>query len=202
MSITATKAVMPHVDAWEGVDWQGVEDTLTSPAWQLADGRAISDLFGEGWREIQRTVREQVRKWRRFDEELIGPEATLRLLTMGGSTSYTRHWWGQGRWPAICKGRVDGDGEEAGCVCGRSIDLASVTATVTLCCASLSADARGIAMNSRRRPPVLGRAGGRDIPPAFFPGRSRSWRLAALISDAVAGVARPKSPEGPVVYAV
>lgn len=106
VSITATKAVMPHVDPWEGVDWQGVEDTLTSPAWQLADGRAISDLFGEGWREIQRTVREQVRKWRRFDEDLIGPEATLRLLTMGGSTSYTRHWWGQGRWPAICKAIV------------------------------------------------------------------------------------------------
>jgi hypothetical protein len=75
VNIAATKAVMPHVDPWEGIDWQGVEDALTSPAWQLADGRLISDLFSEGWPEIQRTVREQVRQWQRFDDELIGPQA-------------------------------------------------------------------------------------------------------------------------------
>jgi hypothetical protein len=34
--------------------------------------------------------------------EILDTEATLRLLTVGGSTSYTRHWWGQGRWTAIC----------------------------------------------------------------------------------------------------
>lgn len=106
VSIAATKAVIPHVDPREGVDWRGVEDSLTNSAWELADGRVIAVLFGEGWPEIQRTVREQIRKWRRFDEDLIGAEATLRLLTMSGSTSYTRHWWGQGRWSAICKAIV------------------------------------------------------------------------------------------------
>jgi hypothetical protein len=43
---------------------------------------------------------------RHFDEDLIGPDATIRLLTIAGSTSYTRHWWGQGRWPAICRAIV------------------------------------------------------------------------------------------------
>ena len=50
--------------------------------------------------------------WRRFDEDLIGPEAMLRLLTVAGSTSYTRHCWGQGRWPAICR-EVISDATEA-----------------------------------------------------------------------------------------
>ena len=80
-----------------------MNEPLTDPAWALKDGWVISALFGEGWPEVQRTVREQVRMWRRFDEDLIGPEAMLKVLTIAGSTSYTRHWWGQGRWTAICR---------------------------------------------------------------------------------------------------
>lgn len=106
VNITVTKAVQPHVDPVEGVDWQGIEDSLTDPSWQLADGRVISELFAEGWPDVERTVRRQVRMWRRFDEDLLGPDATIRLLTIAGSTSYTRHWWGQGRWPAICRAIV------------------------------------------------------------------------------------------------
>jgi hypothetical protein len=106
VNIAVTKAVQPHVDPVEGVDWQGIEDSLTDPSWQLADGRVVSALFAEGWPDVERTVRRQVRMWRRFDEDLIGPDATIRLLTIAGSTSYTRHWWGQGRWPAICRAIV------------------------------------------------------------------------------------------------
>jgi hypothetical protein len=84
----------------------GVEESLTSETWQLPDGRVVSELFAEGWPDIQRTVRAAVRKWRRFDEDLLSPEAMLRLLTVAGSTSYTRRWWGQGRWAAICKAIV------------------------------------------------------------------------------------------------
>jgi hypothetical protein len=106
VNIAVTKAVQPHVDPVEGVDWQGIEDSLTDPSWQLADGRGVSELFAEGWPDVERTVRRQVRMWRRFDEDLIGPDATIRLLTIAGSTSYTRRWWGQGRWPAICRAIV------------------------------------------------------------------------------------------------
>ena len=106
VNLAVTKAVLPHVDPVEGVDWQGIEDNLTDPSWQLAGGRVVSDLFAEGWPDVERTVRRQVRMWRRLDEDLIGPDATIRLLTIAGSTSYTRHWWGQGRWPAICRAIV------------------------------------------------------------------------------------------------
>jgi hypothetical protein len=106
VSISATSAVMELVDPYDGIDWQGVEERLTSQTWRLPDGRLICELFGEGWPEIERTVRDAVRKWRRFDEDLLSPDATLRLLTVAGSTSYTRHWWGQGRWTAICKAIV------------------------------------------------------------------------------------------------
>jgi len=55
VSITVTKAVQPHVDPIEGVDWQGVEDSLMDPSWRLSDGRVISELFAEGWPEVQQT---------------------------------------------------------------------------------------------------------------------------------------------------
>jgi hypothetical protein len=106
VKIAVTKAVQPHVDPVAGVDWQAIEDRLTDPSWQLADGRVVSNLFGECWPDVERTVRRQVRMWRRFDEDLIGPDATIRLLTVAGSTCYTRHWWGQGRWSAICRAIV------------------------------------------------------------------------------------------------
>jgi len=113
VNIAVTKAVRPHIDAAEGVDWEGVEVALTDSRSSLPDGRVISVLFGEGWPEVQRTVRRQVRMWRRFDEDLIGPVAVLRLLTVAGSTSYTRHWWGQGRWAAICR-EIISDATQAG----------------------------------------------------------------------------------------
>jgi hypothetical protein len=113
VNLAVTKAVQPHVNSFEGVDWDGVQAALTDPHWKLPSGAAVAELFGEGWSEVTATMTEQVQAWRRLDEELIGPQATLRLLTIGGSTGYTRHWWGQGRWNAICRQIVD-DAVEAG----------------------------------------------------------------------------------------
>jgi hypothetical protein len=39
VSISATKGILPHVDPYEGVDWQGAEDRLTDSSWRLSDGR-------------------------------------------------------------------------------------------------------------------------------------------------------------------
>lgn len=113
VNIVATKAIRPFVDPYEGIDWEGIEATLTDAAPTLQDGRIVSNLFGEGWPEVQRSVREQVRLWKRIDEDLVGPEATMRLMTIGGSTSYTRHWWGQERWKAICR-RIVSDAAQTG----------------------------------------------------------------------------------------
>ncbi|MFJ1637704.1 hypothetical protein [Streptomyces sp. NPDC088256] len=106
VNIAVTRAVLPHVCPYEGIDWDGIEQSLTDTDWRLPNGRTVSSLFGDGWQEVQSTVREQIRKWQRLDSELLGPDTTLRLMTIGGSTSYTRHWWGQGRWRAICEGIV------------------------------------------------------------------------------------------------
>jgi hypothetical protein len=43
VSISTTRAVMEHVDSYEGIDWQGAEESLTSEAWKLPDdGRSLS----------------------------------------------------------------------------------------------------------------------------------------------------------------
>lgn len=46
VSISATRAIMEYADPYEGIDWQGVEESLTSETWQLPDGRAVSELHG------------------------------------------------------------------------------------------------------------------------------------------------------------
>lgn len=38
---------------------------------------------------------------------MLGPETTLILMSIGGSTSYTATWWGQGRWPSMCRRVID-----------------------------------------------------------------------------------------------
>ncbi|RZU46627.1 hypothetical protein EV385_6703 [Krasilnikovia cinnamomea] len=107
INIAATKAVLPHVDLFKGVNWEGVEQALTDDTWKLPGGETVASLFGNGWPEVKRTVTEQLRQWRRADTDTLGPNATLRLLTIGGSTGYTSNWWGQGRWTAMCRAVVD-----------------------------------------------------------------------------------------------
>ncbi|MCP3802662.1 MarR family transcriptional regulator [Allokutzneria sp. A3M-2-11 16] len=107
INIAVTKKISDYVDPYEGVDWPGLETALTDSEWTLPDGRAISGLFGEGWQEVRDSVSEKLTTWRRLDEDLLGPAATLRLLTIGGSTSYTWTWWGQGRWAAVCRAIVE-----------------------------------------------------------------------------------------------
>jgi hypothetical protein len=123
VNIAVTKAIQPHVDPYEGIDWDSVHTALTDPSWRLPSGAVIAELFSEGWPEVRRTVGKQVRAWQRLDEEVLGPEATLRLLTIAGSTSYTRHWWGQGRWTAICQRIID-DAVGAGLALPKPYDVA------------------------------------------------------------------------------
>ncbi|MHA6781978.1 hypothetical protein ACVGOW_13440 [Pseudonocardia saturnea] len=106
INIAVTRLAADHVDPWEGVDWLGIAETVSATEWALPDGRIIAELFGDGWPDVRDSVLERIHRWRQLDEEKLGPQATLRLLAIGGSTSYTRHWWGQGRWTAICRAIV------------------------------------------------------------------------------------------------
>ena len=72
-SIAATKAVLPHVDPDEGVDWAEVERALTDDAWTVPNGLIVAALFGDGWPEVGRTVTEQVRQWRRVHTDVLSP---------------------------------------------------------------------------------------------------------------------------------
>ncbi|GCD40366.1 hypothetical protein [Streptomyces paromomycinus] len=107
VNIAVTQAIQPHINPVEGVDWDAIEQALTDPQWALPDGTTIASLFGISWPHVRTTVVAQLAKWRRAEDELLGPETTLALLTIGGSTDYTHSWWGQGRWQAICRRIVD-----------------------------------------------------------------------------------------------
>jgi len=102
VNIAVTAAIRPHIDPIDGIDWDGIRVVLTDSTWTLPDGRVIADLFGDGWAQVQETVGSRLDAWREIDAQILGGGATMRFLTIGGSTEYTRHWWGQGRWRAIC----------------------------------------------------------------------------------------------------
>ncbi|GAA3543265.1 hypothetical protein GCM10022419_024290 [Nonomuraea rosea] len=94
-NISATRAVLPHVHQ-EGIDWTAVRLALTAPERHLADGRALSQLFAEGWQPILTSIHREVDIWEQADEEL-GPQAVLQLLTLHGSrTESVGEWWGSG----------------------------------------------------------------------------------------------------------
>lgn len=107
VNIAVTRAIQPHINPVEGIDWDGIEQALTDPHWALPDGTTIASLFGTSWPHVRSTVVTQLARWRRAEDELLGPDTTLALLTIGGSTDYTHSWWGQGRWQAMCRRIVE-----------------------------------------------------------------------------------------------
>jgi hypothetical protein len=106
-NMAVTTAIRPLIDPVAGIDWEGIEEALTSAAWALPDGRLIAELFGEGWREVRDTVMRRLDAWKHRDERVLGTQATMRIFTIAGSTSYTRNWSGQGRWHAICRAVIN-----------------------------------------------------------------------------------------------
>ncbi|WP_344447301.1 hypothetical protein, partial [Kitasatospora nipponensis] len=104
-NIAATRAVLPHVHA-EGIDWPAVRLALTAPTRRLADGQTLGDIFGEGWEPIRAPIDRQIDLWQQVDEDL-GPEVTVRLLSMHGSrTESVGEWWGSGWFETITRRAV------------------------------------------------------------------------------------------------
>ncbi|MER5381743.1 hypothetical protein ABT040_15890 [Streptomyces sp. NPDC002688] len=103
VNMAVTHVTLEHVCPIEGIDWDGIESALMDPRWALPDGTEIQPLFEDGWAEVASTVCAELQRWRQIDHDILGPETTLMLMTIGGSTSYTDSWWGQGRWHSICQ---------------------------------------------------------------------------------------------------
>lgn len=107
VNIAVTRVTQQHICPAEGIDWHSIKDALMDPQWALADGTPVHSLFGPGWKQVAATVTAELDRWRQLDHEVLGPQTTLILMSIGGSTSYTDSWWGQGRWHSICRRIID-----------------------------------------------------------------------------------------------
>ncbi|MFD8478193.1 hypothetical protein [Kitasatospora sp. NPDC059673] len=117
-NIAATRAVLPHVHP-EAIDWHAVRLALTAPARRLADGQALRDIFEEGWEPILASIHREIDLWQRVDEEL-GPETTMRMLSMHGShTESVGEWWGSGWFETVTRRAI-----------GRAADAGTLPASV------------------------------------------------------------------------
>jgi hypothetical protein len=100
-NILNTKIALTYITTEQGVDWPAVITALTDPDRQLPDGRKLAIIFGEGWQPIQAAVAERLAPFKRT-QDVLGPQAMVRLLSILGSSSYTKRWWGNGWWPDLC----------------------------------------------------------------------------------------------------
>lgn len=103
VNMAVTRIAREHVCPVEGIDWDAIHSALMDPQWSLPDGTPVQQLFGPGWDEVASAVTAELTRWRQLDHEVLGPVTTLILMTIGGSTSYTDSWWGQGRWRGVCQ---------------------------------------------------------------------------------------------------
>ncbi|UQX88256.1 hypothetical protein M6D93_18505 [Jatrophihabitans telluris] len=99
LNIVTTKAVRPYLTT-KGVDWNGVCAVLLDPERSIGrdDGASVGELLGEDWPLVQNSVASSLADWQHI-ERVAGPEATLRLLSVAGSSAFTERWWGTGWWP-------------------------------------------------------------------------------------------------------
>ncbi len=100
LSIITTRTVRAHITS-QGIDWDAVAGVLLDPERRLYDGRAVLHLIGEpNWPKVRASIQAKLDRWTHV-EQLAGPEATLRLVSVMGSTDYTARWWGNGWWPEL-----------------------------------------------------------------------------------------------------
>jgi hypothetical protein len=90
-NILNTKIALAHMTAEQGVDWSAVIAALTDPERALPDGRKLAVIFGAGWQPVRAAVGERLASFQRA-QDILGPQAMLRLLSILGSSSYTKRW--------------------------------------------------------------------------------------------------------------
>jgi hypothetical protein len=103
LNIATTRAVRDYITT-AGIDWSGIGGVLLDAerAGGNNAGDSIADLTGAGWPALAASIEAKLARWEHI-EQLAGPEATLRLASVMGSTDYTSRWWGNGWWRAYAR---------------------------------------------------------------------------------------------------
>lgn len=98
LNIGTTRAVRRYITT-QGIDWNGVGGVLLDPERQACnDNRdSVGVLVGTDWPLVAHSIQQSLDEWLHA-EQVAGPEATLRLASVMGSSTYTKRWWGNGWW--------------------------------------------------------------------------------------------------------
>jgi hypothetical protein len=99
LNVATTRAVRQHITT-KGISWDSVGRVLLDPARISGNNgsAAVGDLLtATDWPLLRQSIAAKLDRWMHI-EQLAGPEATLRLVSVMGSTSATERWWGNGWW--------------------------------------------------------------------------------------------------------
>ncbi|HSV64797.1 MAG TPA: hypothetical protein VLJ59_02665 [Mycobacteriales bacterium] len=96
LNIATSRAAMEFVNL-DGVSWERIAAILLDADRTITDGRPVGQLVGPGWPEVAQSIKQKLAYWQHI-EAVLGPRATLRLLSVMGSTAYTERWWGNSWW--------------------------------------------------------------------------------------------------------
>jgi hypothetical protein len=99
LNITTTRRVRSYITS-HGIDWMSVAGLLLDPERPAGEHTSIGELTGAHWPELAASIEQKLNYWQHV-ESVIGPRATLRLLSAVGSTDYTTRWWGNSWWPML-----------------------------------------------------------------------------------------------------
>lgn len=107
LNIATTRAVAQYVTK-DGIDWNGVAGVLLDPERRIApqstsDRGTVGAIVGQhSWAALFADIEKRLEDWRHLDD-FAGPDATLILASLAGSTSYTARWWGNSWWPRYAR---------------------------------------------------------------------------------------------------
>lgn len=99
LSIASTRGIRPYLTA-NSIDWSGIAGLLLDPERPASNDASIGDLVRPRWPELSASIESQLQR-RQHVESVIGPRATIRLLSAYGSSDYTKGWWGNSWWRSL-----------------------------------------------------------------------------------------------------
>jgi hypothetical protein len=99
LNIATTRSIRRYVTT-SGIDWESVAGLLLDPERLGANGTSVGDLIGSEWSRLAASIDQELTHWQHV-QSVVGPRATVRLLSVMGSSDYTKRWWGNSWWPTF-----------------------------------------------------------------------------------------------------